>query len=341
MTSNPRGTCTLTPLPPELIHRRSGADSLSVTGAFVRKPQLALGGAQVFITCAAEPFNIRGCNGTIGYIFCGKRLLPARSILKCRLPHQNLFNPIPMALSSNTLIHFTSNKDFLKGILTENFKVKYCCEKINLVSLKPTLHIPMVSFCDIPLSQIKDHIASYGHYGIGLSREWAVKNRLNPVLYVQSGSSLAEAYEVLLKQLTAEEKKGAVDKDPRRMAKDIVRYIKNYEGPLERTGMATVKNYRYSDEREWRYVPQHDECPMLYTEKDFKIEGKEAANAKASSLRLEFGPDDIKYIIIRNDDEIREFVTHLREAKGDKYSLGQIERLTTRLLTTEQIHGDI
>lgn len=41
-------------------------------------------------------------------------------------------------------------------------------------------------------------------------------------------------------------------------------------------------------------------------------------NAKAASLRLEFGLDDIKYIIIKNDVEIQAFVAHLSDAKGDK-----------------------
>lgn len=56
---------------------------------------------------------------------------------------------------------------------------------------------------------------------------------------------------------------------------------------------------------------------------------------------MEFTPNDIKYIIIESDDEIAEFVELLRTAKGNKYSYHDIERLMTRLLTTEQILGDI
>lgn len=246
-----------------------------------------------------------------------------------------------MALSSNTLIHFTSDKEALKGILTENFKLKYCRETIQFHGLTEVLHVPMVSFCDIPLSQIKNHIQNYGHYGVGLSREWALRNRLNPVLYVQGQSALAQSYEELIRLLHKKEKAGVVDKSAREMAKDIARYIKNYEGPLER-GNTKLTKYRYSDEREWRYVPGRDEtCEMLFVDSDFARVGKEAANASLAYLRLTFDPDDIKYIIIKTDDEIREFVEHLRSAKGDKYSLRQIERLTTRLLTTEQIHTDI
>ena len=35
-----------------------------------------------------------------------------------------------MGLSSNSIIHFTDEKDYLKGILTNNFKIKYCAETL-------------------------------------------------------------------------------------------------------------------------------------------------------------------------------------------------------------------
>ena len=246
-----------------------------------------------------------------------------------------------MALSSNTLIHFTNCKEALKGILENNFKLKYCRETIYLNELTETLHIPMVSFCDIPLSQIKNHIASYGHYGIGLSREWAIRNKLNPVLYIQAKSNLSKSYEELIRHLHSIKTKNPGDSDAHTMASDIVRYIKNYEAPLNRKDSITEK-YRFSDEREWRYVPDRDEdCEMLYTSDQFNKIGAREANIGLTEIRLEFDPDDIKYIIIKSDAEIKEFIEHLRSSKGEKYSYRQIEKLTTRLLTSEQIHSDI
>ena len=49
----------------------------------------------------------------------------------------------------------------------------------------------MVSFCDIPLSQIKNHVRQYGNYAVGLSKEWAKKKTICPVLYTHSSASLA------------------------------------------------------------------------------------------------------------------------------------------------------
>lgn len=89
-----------------------------------------------------------------------------------------------MGLSSNSIIHFTNSSEALKGILRNNFRITYCKETIQLDKQTVTFHVPMVSFCDIPLFEIKNHIDSYGNYGLGLTKEWAIKNKLNPVIYI-------------------------------------------------------------------------------------------------------------------------------------------------------------
>lgn len=72
-----------------------------------------------------------------------------------------------------------------------------------------------------------------------------------------------------------------------------------------------------------------------------KDDNSKHVDAELEPLRLSFEPNDIKYIIIDNDDEISEVADHLRRAKGSKYSYADIERLTTRILTCEQIMSDI
>lgn len=246
-----------------------------------------------------------------------------------------------MGLSSNTIIHFTSEKDSLKGILSDNFRLKYCKETIRWDDeSKYNLHIPMVSFCDIPLSQIKNHISKYGHYGIGLTREWAIKNGLNPVLYVQSGSNLANSYKCFVKALPklVDIKVNENGEEAVKQFLDVLRYVKNYEAPLIR-GAEITESYRFSDEREWRYVPDFSSsCEMMYTKTTYS---KEKADKSLSGMRLNFEPNDVKYIIIKSDEEISEFIAHLRDAKGTKYSHHDVERLATRILTSEQIHDDI
>lgn len=248
-----------------------------------------------------------------------------------------------MPLSSNTLIHFTEEKECIKGILQENFKVFNCRESIVLGGGLASWIIPMVSFCDIPLSEIKDHISKYGDYGVGMTKEWAIRRGLNPVLYIAQQSTLSESYRRAWNCFNVAEGLDAHQwTDGQKALADVLRYIKNYEGELSRKGQ-TTPDYRFSDEREWRYVPAYSEaCDMLLSASWYDFDdNKQISDSKLDSYQLEFEPNDIKYIIIKSDTEIGEFIDHLRRAKGKKYSLHEVERLTTRILTVEQIMSDI
>ncbi|WP_165835670.1 abortive infection system antitoxin AbiGi family protein [Stenotrophomonas sp. SPM] len=245
-----------------------------------------------------------------------------------------------MALSSNSLIHFTSSIDSLLGILEGGFKLKYCREEFSLIGSDEVLHVPMVSFCDIPFSQVVNHIERYGCYGIGLSKEWAVRNRLNPVLYVQDNSLLANSYYSLMTFLHDKETKGEIDEEPRRLGVDIVRYIKNYEGMLKRRDLEP-ELYRFSDEREWRYVPPYsDSYNSVYLTEAFEKETAARANRRLNGLRLKFDANDINYIVIDNDTEIAMVADHMNKTKSDKYTLSQAQRIMTRIITYDQICGD-
>lgn len=248
-----------------------------------------------------------------------------------------------MTISASSLFHFTDQKPALFGILENNFKIYNCKETIRFKGAINEYRIPMVSFCDIPLSQIKEHITKYGRYGVGLTKNWGKRKRLNPVLYLSSGSFVAESYVTAARHFI-EDDDGSMDSisTEQKYLLDVARYIKNYEGDLTRKG-STYKDYRFSDEREWRYVPPIEEdCEMLVSDEWYKsAKNKAYTDSKLTDLRLTFDPNDIKYIIIDNDSEITELVEHLKRVKGKNYTYHDIERLTTRILTCEQIMSDI
>ena len=102
-----------------------------------------------------------------------------------------------MPISSNTLFHFTRSAEALVGILKHEFTPHYCLEDYSVLPAaapeSPNIAIPMVSFCDIPLSQASEHLAQYGDFGIGLSKNWGMKKGVSPVLYAYPGSSTAAA----------------------------------------------------------------------------------------------------------------------------------------------------
>lgn len=246
-------------------------------------------------------------------------------------------------ISSNSIFHFTSSKENLKGILSDNFKIKYCRELMPFKEEELGVYVPMVSFCEIPLSRVKDHVSKYGGYGVGLDRSWAIRNRLNPVTYVEKDSNLAASYYSAIKYyFTVFDE---LDDEKKRELKnfcEFLRYMKPYQGVLRRQGIVKDEDYRFSDECEWRYViPLESNTVALLHAADFEIDGvREEAATSLENERLSFVPSDIKYIFIDNELEISEFCDHLRNLKGSRYSHNDVERLMTRIITMSQIKED-
>lgn len=157
---------------------------------------------------------------------------------------------------------------------------------------------------------------------------------MNPVLYVDSNSNLSESYiELFGKYLLEPDISSESANSSEKAIIDIFRYTKNYQANLERNG-TTIENYRFSDEREWRYVLELSESEKYVCKHD------ECNKIDLSEYLLTFEPEDIQYIIIKNEEEISEFLQVLRNAKGKNYSLHDVERLMTRIITIEQINND-
>ena len=89
-------------------------------------------------------------------------------------------------LSANTLFHFINSLEHIISILINDFTPRYCIESFYYLGeedFQPEFALLMVCFCDIPLSQIRNHVEVYGGYAIGLSKEWGIENGINPVMY--------------------------------------------------------------------------------------------------------------------------------------------------------------
>jgi hypothetical protein len=250
-------------------------------------------------------------------------------------------------LYPDILFHFTS-KDGLYGILENFFAASYARERIVGNRKSTSLAVPMVSFCDLRLSELKDHMDKYGPYGIGLSKKWANRKGLNPVFYVNKHcdftSNFIAAIEQIRKQISS-------ISDPTRHSSaldsynEIVnsyRYIKNYEGDLVRKNGITTRNYRFANEREWRYVPPQSAASSIQIPLD-KIttdEQKAELNNLIANKRLDFQPDDIMYLVVESDSERLGLINHLDKAKS-KFSEAVRRQLASKILTSEQIKNDI
>lgn len=254
-----------------------------------------------------------------------------------------------MGLSSNTLLHQTDYNGLMGIIKTKGFKLSYSLE--NIVSNYPVnfnYAFPMVSFSDIPFSELNAHLYKYGGFSIGMKREWIIRKGFNPVCYYSKDCSVLER---IIQQYNYYfiEGKG----DARQNLKDNeyidyklfitqLAYTKNYEGYLK-TKKKEYSNYRFSDEREWRFIPQIESLNGELL--NFIINSDEYKNNKQLHLDdiqnpvIDFDIDDIRYIIVDKEYQIAAVKKQLYSTfvnPPDKW-----EQININFFTSKQIENDI
>jgi hypothetical protein len=244
-----------------------------------------------------------------------------------------------MAISTNSIIHYTSSYSVLTSILKEGFRVKYCAETLELRTTSSRAAHPIISFCDIPLSDSTQHFAAYGRYGIGLSKAWAIANGVNPVIYVDKNSLFA----LCIQELILERRKSDTNLTVKQKNEilQIKSYAKNYSGPLKRKSINKA-DYRFYDEREWRLVPGKDILKIA----NFSLniadyeKKKDEYNQKLSRIRIKFKPNDISYIILKETAQIPAMTNFLRSTYSSSCTADELDILLSKICSTEQIIDD-
>lgn len=239
-----------------------------------------------------------------------------------------------MVLSTNTLFHFTDSIDVLFKILEEGFWPKYSKETGWKGEGKPQFAIPMVSFCNIPLSQIGKHINYYGNYGIGVSMEWAVtEENIQPVLYV-TRKVIPNIYDVVKDDLNESKKNKS------RWLFFLTR-IKPYKGwNWKHKGCdQIIDDYLYYDEREWRYTPESlsETQQCIDVRKGIDLDHYHQ-NMKEHSLKVPLS--EIKYIILQSECERIIALNKIDDLFEKQCTLEQLTLLKSKILTCEQIKND-
>lgn len=252
-----------------------------------------------------------------------------------------------MNISANSLFHFTPKADFLINILKNNFIPRYSLENTELDFKKNNVKgaFPMVCFCDISLGQIADHISTYGEYGIGMSKEWAIKKQLNPIIYLKQNSHLSIAYSSIMNKLINFPERKETDNNIKEIIGEylkILQFLKPYEGTFVRNGK-TIKSVRFYNEREWRYIPilpvnqNYYELLAVSQYNDAIFLAQE--NSKMQDFALSFEPKDIKYLFVKDESEVHSMIQALRQIKL-KYSSIEIDILASKIITTKQLRED-
>lgn len=260
-----------------------------------------------------------------------------------------------MQVTSDTLFHFTNSISNLKNILNQRFKITYCKETFSLDNTSHSYYFPMLSFSDIPLSLTKDHIYKYGNFGIGMSKEWGIRNQLNPVIYIEQNSIIAKDIQNTLNMLKIILGESIISNNTEKSITNIqeltwanlnvIRHIKNYAGDLIR-GPKTHKDYRFYDEREWRYVPKWNKDKVSFknfisTEEDYlNFRNNQKTKPFIENIKIDFTCDDIKYLIVKSNKDIPNLIKEIREIDGLIKTANDIEILTTKIITVDQLKSD-
>lgn len=241
---------------------------------------------------------------------------------------------------SNTLFHFTRSLNKLSEILKHGFWPRYCLEDIQWAGLNEEyVAFPMVCFCDIPISRISEHVDFYGSFGIGLSKEWGIRNHLNPIMYVTGRNPVHAALESLTAIVRA-----LSDESSKQKGLRCLRYILAHTKPMSGRMIVsdTLVTKDFYQESEWRFVPSDDNIKdfLLYNEYN-DIERLEFFdNATKAFCQLKFSPPDVRYIFVPADSDIPVVINFL-QTELEEFPSDELKVLMSRVISLERIQLDL
>lgn len=230
--------------------------------------------------------------------------------------------------------------DVLEKVLIDGFWPRFCLEDVHWLGYAQFDYVsyPMVCFCDIPLSRISEHVDFYGNFGLGMTKTWAEKNGLNPVLYVSRTSQAAVAFSTLnhhANQISPEEKQND--------AKKTIRYLYAFTKPTEGEMVVDGKPVKkcFYQESEWRYVPENSNPSyLLRVNHEISTKLEKANTYTLNNCLLKFSPQDIKYIFVKSDSDIPRIMNFIQN-NMDNHPAADLKILMSRVVSLESLSQDI
>lgn len=269
-----------------------------------------------------------------------------------------------MQFRTSSLFHYT-NYNNLKKILEDGLIPNFCKEDISIPTKEIIMGIPMVSFCDIPLMRTKEFSARYGRHAIGLSKEWGLKNSINPILYsssddIQKKFWFYKEYLVNFKSILAKIETDSIEYPE--LLEPIFSYshynnldsatcrllglIKKYNS---KRGNKIQNNYI---ENEWRYVVEDTiNEHWLWSSKEYEYwrgkptKKKPKPTSYLINEKLTFTVNDISHIILEHENQIPKFINKIQNLDfigGTAAKVTQCEKqiLLTKIISMEKIKQD-
>jgi hypothetical protein len=241
---------------------------------------------------------------------------------------------------ASSLFHFTKDATTLSIILRDwRFRSAYCIEDVSEFGFDVRyLGIPMVCFCDIPLKFIRPHSKRYGAFGIGLRKQWAIRNKINPLHYLVKASPISQSIKEIKELLKDRNLSSAASiEDIQRQMAPIV----SVQDRIVRLAAFTkpYKKYKvdFYQEREWRYIP---EVLSLAFETDNSIITRNRLNTDYDSSGRDyiyFSIDDINHIVVPSAHEIDNIMDMI-----DSFALDRLDklRLIQRITDLKSVEKD-
>lgn len=232
----------------------------------------------------------------------------------------------PQNNRSSILLHHTKKYEDLLSILTNGIKVCYSKEHFTTDFYAA---IPMICFCDMPISRLSDHIDSYGSYAIGFNKIRLMQkytHLLNPVNYLVSERQIKIAEKI--KKATLDSVSQHKDLQTISSLEELDKNVVSYNDASYLIGYmkpyANSKKKEYYKECEWRILLEENakfktgECyNWIWNEDEYNKWHKryiESGKILESNLPImTFDIEDIDVIILKSITERDPFINYVMD----------------------------
>lgn len=259
---------------------------------------------------------------------------------------------IPSKIQADTLFTFSEKLSYITpSIQKKVISPRYCVENINYIKIKNLNKIayPMKCFCDINLHRIQEHLQWYGYYGLAFSKDWGMRNHIQPVHYINAESELLkyfeEAFSAALQASTDNESVAQI-KMKNYLLHQLM-YLKPYDGNFLNRVTKKSKRKCFTDECEWRFVPDVskaefdqvilDQVILENSVLDGLLADLSNAMFGIPEISLSFDYSDLKYIIVKTLEDFQTLAKDIAELGLNKF---EEQQLYSKIIIWDISKGD-
>lgn len=229
------------------------------------------------------------------------------------------FQAIKYKQSANSLFHFMGKLEYLEMKLQSKCLIpRYITEEAEHYKIPNLTQIayPMICFCDINLHRILPHADEYGNYAISFSKDFSIKNSIQPITYINIESNYFKNFKkAILSSFSDNEHFNDLTFET---ISDSLVYTMSYMKRLKGTQKSKKnpnkkENKNFHDEHEWRFIPDLSSTDMPYfvtnaIEKNDLIENYNKTLEAIDSVKIFFDYEDIQYIFVENENSRKELI---------------------------------